>query len=151
MKVGLMIILSVVALILVLAGVGFFISSLYFYLVNAFHNSAIAASFCGLALLLIAILLLLIVVLIKSSLFKFKAPKLRQKLAEIKNDPSAEALNLVKEYPFRSVFVAIGSGFLLGFCPKLRDGLIDGVATYLNTGSLAESLKSMKSKEESDN
>jgi hypothetical protein len=149
-KIGLIIILSVIALILIIVGVGFFISSLYLYLAAAFNDSKLATFFCGLALLLIAILLLLIAILIKAKLFKFKAPKVKAKLEAIRDNPGAEALHLVQKYPFRSAFVALGSGFLLGFSPKLRDSLIDGAATYLNTGSLAESLKSMKSGVEDD-
>ena len=72
------------------------------------------------------------------------------KLEAIRDNPGAEALHLVQKYPFRSAFVALGSGFLLGFSPTLRDTLIDGAATYLNTGSLAETLKSMKSGGEDD-
>lgn len=147
LKIILMIALSVVALILIIVGVGFFISSLYLYLVTAFHNTTLATFFCGLAIILLAILLLLVVLLIKSSLLKFKAPKFQQvqeKIEEIKGDP----LHLVQQYPFRSAFIAVASGFVVGFCPKLRDSLIDGVSAYLNTGSVAESLKAMKSKED---
>lgn len=147
-KIVLIIILSMVAFILVLVGVGFLISSLYFYFLTIVASKTLAALFCGAAFLLIAILLLLIAVLIKSSLFKFKAPKLQAKLKSITDDPAAEALNIVKEYPFRSAFVAVTSGFVLGLCPKLRDSLIEGVTTYMQTGSVADSLKSMKSKED---
>jgi uncharacterized membrane protein YbhN (UPF0104 family) len=149
-KIGLIIILSVIALILIVVGVGFFISSLYLYLAVAFNDSRLAAFFCGLALVLVAILLLLIMLLIKSKLFKFRAPKIEARLEAIRDNPGAEALHLVQKYPYRSAFVALGSGFLLGFSSKLRDSLIDGAATYLNTGSLAESLKSMKSGGEDD-
>ncbi len=144
-KIGLIIIFSVIALILIVVGMGFFISSLYLYLAVAFNDSRLATVFCGLALLLIAILLLLIVILIKARLFKFRAPKMEAKLEAIRDNPGAEALHLVQKYPFRSAFVALSSGFLLGFSPTLRDTLIEGAATYLNTGSLAETLKSLKS------
>jgi hypothetical protein len=150
-KIILIVILSVVAFVLVLVGVGFFISSLYFYLLNAFHNPAIAASFCGLGLLLLAIFLLLIVLLIKSSLFKWKKPaRLKAQFQAVREDPAGETLQLIKKYPFRSVAAAVASGFALGFFPKLRNSLIDGVATYINTGSLADSLKSMKTTEDDE-
>lgn len=149
-KIGLMIILSVVALILIFVGVGFFISSLYLYLVTAFHNTTMAAFFCGLSILLFAILLLLIAILIKSSLFRFKPPKLPSKMAELSDDPGDVALQVVQQYPFRSALVALASGFIVGYFPRLRDSLIDGVSTYLNTGSIAETLKAFKS-EEKDN
>lgn len=147
-----MIVFTVVALLLILVGVGFFIASMYFYLLTAFHNPALATFFCGLSLLIIAILLLLIVILIKSTLFKFKGPKLtaavQAKVQAIADDPCAEALHVVQEYPFRSSLIAVGAGFLLGFFPQLRNNLIDGVVTYLKTGSVADSLKTMKSDEE---
>lgn len=145
-KIGFMIILSAVGLILIGVGVGFVISSLYLYLVTAFHNTTMAAFFCGLTVLLLAILLFLIAILIKTSLFTLKAPKSHSKV--VANDFSGEgALQLIQEYPFRSTLVALASGFLVGLSPKLRNHLIDGAATYLNTGSVAESLKSMKSED----
>jgi hypothetical protein len=147
-KIGLIIVLSVIALVLILVGVGFFISALYLYLLSVFNDPRIATVLCGIAFLLIAILLLLIAILIKSNLFRFKSAKLEAKVKAIKENPGAEALQLVQKHPFSSAFVALGSGFLLGFFPKLRDSLIDGAATYLNTGSLSESLKSLKSKED---
>jgi len=142
-----MIILSLIALILIVTGAGFFISSLYLYLAAALQNSAMAAFFSGLAIILLAILLLLIVILIKSSLFKFKTFKNAKIEIGNNNLSSEEAVNLVKEYPYSSALVALGSGFLLGFCPTLRNSLIDGVSTYMRTGSVADSLKSMKIEE----
>ncbi len=148
LKIGLIILFLVVAFIMVLVGVGFFISTLYLYLLALVHSSILATLFCGAAFFVIAILLLLMAVLIKSQLFKIKAPKLKAKIEAVQEDPAGEALNLVHHYPFRSALVAISSGFLLGFFPKLRDKVIDGVVTYAKTGSIAESLKSLKSDEE---
>jgi len=147
-KIILILILSVLALMLVLTGMGFLISALYLYLVSIFHNNTLGAVFCGLAIVLLAIVLLLIVLLIKSSLFKFKSPKLNANIKALKQDPGAEAMHLMKEYPFQSAMIGLGAGFLVGFFPKLRNTLIDGITTYLNHGSLSDYLKSLKSKQE---
>jgi hypothetical protein len=148
-KVVLIFILLVVALILVVVSAGFFISSLYLVLHKIFHHGEIAAALCGAALLLLALLLLLAAVCVKSSLLKLKAPKLKEKIQEITNNPAEQGLEIVKAYPYRSVFTALASGFVLGFFPKVRDHLIDGVVTYMKTGSIADSLKSLKSDSES--
>lgn len=145
-KIGLMVILSVIALALILAGLGFFISSLYLYLETVLHNPIFAAIASGLAFLALAILLFLLVLLIKASLFKFHQPKF-EKIKAIKENPGGEALHLIQEHPYGSAFVAVASGFVLGLFPKLRNRLIDGVATYMQTGSVADTLKSMKSDE----
>jgi hypothetical protein len=153
-KIIFMILLSVIALILIMVGLGFFISALFLFFVSVVHNSMLAALLCGGSFLVAAILLFLIVIIIKSTLFKFKSSKsskklkLKEKVEEIKADPAEAAIHVVQEYPFRSALTALASGFIIGFFPKVRDTLIDGVATYINTGSVADSLKSMKSKEE---
>lgn len=150
-KIIFMILLSVIALILIMVGLGFFISALFLFFVSIVHNSMLAALLCGGAFLVAAILLFLIVILIKSTLFKFKnvsSKKLKEKIEEITEDPADVALHVVKEYPFRSALTALASGFVIGFFPKVRDTLIDGVATYISTGSIPESLKAMKSKED---
>lgn len=123
---------------------GFFISSLYLLFLKIFHSGEIAAALSGVSLLLLAILLLLVAVLVKSSLFKFKTPKVQQTIQAISENPAEQTLEIVKTYPFRSAFAALASGFVLGFCPKVRDHLIDGVATYIKTGSIADSLKALK-------
>lgn len=144
-----MILLSVIALVLIMVGLGFFISALFLFFVSIVHNSMLAALLCGGSFLVAAILLFLIVIIIKSTLFKFKASKkLKEKVEEIQEDPADAALHVVQEYPFRSALAAVASGFIIGFFPKVRDTLIDGVATYINTGSISDSLKAMKSKEE---
>ena len=148
-----MIILTVAALFLVLVGLGFFISALYLYLLTALHNnSALATFFTGLAMVVIAILLLLFVLLIKSSLFSsFKLPKKPSKQADSPhtgNPVANNALNLLQKYPLQTALFGLASGFLLGFSPKIRNSLIDGAATFLETKSIAESLKAMKSSEE---
>lgn len=144
-KIGFIIILSVIALALILTGIGFFISSLYLYLETLLHNPILAAIASGFAFLIAAVILFIFVMIIQSTLFKFKQPKFA-KIKAIKDNPS-EAIHLVEEHPFASAFVAVASGFVLGFCPKLRDHIIDGVTTYMKTGSIADSLKSMKSDE----
>ncbi len=149
-KLLLIFMLSVLALILVVVSAGFFISSLYLLYLRIFHSGEIAAALCGASLLLLAILLLLGVVLVKSRLSKFKAPKLQQKIQAISENPAEQALEIVKTYPFRSAFTALASGFVLGFCPKLRDHLIDGVSTYIKTGSIADSLKALKTNPDDD-
>lgn len=143
-KLLLIFMLSVVALVLVVVSAGFFISSLYLIFFRIFHSGEIAAALSGASLLLLALLLLLAVVLIKSSMLKFKTPKLKQKIQSIAENPAEQTLEMVKAYPFRSAFAALASGFIIGFCPKVRDHLIDGVATYIKTGSVADSLKALK-------
>ncbi|MBS0351823.1 MAG: hypothetical protein JSR33_11700 [Proteobacteria bacterium] len=145
-KIILIVILSIIALILTLVGTGFFISALYFYFLSLVHSKALATLCCGGAFLIIAILLLLLAMVIKSTLFKVKVPKkLQQKYQDVTTDPAGEALNLVQHYPFRTLAAALTSGLVLGFFPKVRDSLIEGISTYLKTGSVADSLKSLKS------
>jgi membrane protein implicated in regulation of membrane protease activity len=145
-KIILIVILSIIALILTLVGTGFFISALYFYFLSLLHTKTLVALCCGGSFLVIAILLLLFAMIIKSTLFKVKIPKkLQQQYQSVKEDPTGEALNLVKHYPFRTLAAALTSGLILGFFPKVRDSLIEGVSTYLKTGSVADSLKSLKS------
>lgn len=139
---------TVVAFIMILVGVGFFISTLYLYLFALVHSSILATIYCGAAFFLVAVLLLLIAVFTKARLFKIKTSKLKAKVAAVTDDPAGAALNLVHQYPFRSAMVAISSGFLLGFFPKLRNKILDSAATYVKTGSIAESLKSLKTDEE---
>jgi hypothetical protein len=144
-KVILIFILSVLALILVVVSAGFFISSLYLVFHKIFHQGEIAAALSGASMLILALLLLIVIAFIKSSLLKFKAaPKLQQKIENISKNPAEETLNLVKAHPFSSAFTALASGFILGFFPKLRDNLIDGVSTYMKTGSIPDSLKAFK-------
>lgn len=149
-KIGLIILFSIGAFLLVLISLGFFISTLYLYLLSLVHNSILATILCGAAFLLVAFLFLLLVAIIKSRLFNIKAPKLKSKITAVKSDPAGEALDLVHKHPFGSVLVAVSSGFLLGFFPKLRDKIIDSAATYINTGSIAESLKSLKTDDEDE-
>lgn len=140
LRIVLKISLLTVAFVFLLVSVGFFIGALYLYLEAHFHDSVLAAFFCGLAILLFAILLLLIVLV-----WNRKKKIEPEHSSDIFSDLPGDVPGWVEKYPWQSIAVGAAAGFLLAFVPRLRNSLIDCVSTYMNGGSLGDCLKQFKS------
>ena len=122
------IIIAILASILILAGLGFFIGSLYLYLDVIFKNSTLAAFFCGLSVLLLAILLLLAIALWKGRSKRKNSYPVVDEVGKAIDDP----IGLFKKYPLQTSIVGLAAGFIFGFSPKTRKALIETVVSYIS-------------------
>ncbi len=139
-KIVLKISIITIAVILIFIAIGFFIASLYLYLVSVYSNHTTAALITGGIFFVVAIFLLLIGILFKK--------KQKQSFRAVKNESPSPCLDLIKQYPLQSSLVGIGAGFLMGFLPSLGKILVETAAEYLDGTALNEVLKTIQIEEE---